>query len=196
VVRCFAAVWPTPDVVLALAALPRPPLDAARWTTESQWHVTLRFFGDLSPADLESAGASLAAVASSLPERPTAQGGPGTRFLGPGLIVWPVAGLETAAEAVEKATASLGQPAPERRFYGHMTIARGRRGADLRRSRQALAPLTMAWPVNSLCLVKSELRPDGARYSDLERFPIQPPSPPEPAGTKSNVHEEKGQRLR
>ncbi len=127
-VRCFVAVWPTPDVVSALAALPRPPLDAARWTTESQWHVTLRFFGDLSPADLESAGAALAAVAGSLPECPTAQGGPGTRFLGPGLIVWPVAGLETAAEAVEKATAGLGQPVPDRRFYGHMTIARGRRG--------------------------------------------------------------------
>jgi RNA 2',3'-cyclic 3'-phosphodiesterase len=175
VVRCFAAVWPAPDVVSALAALPRPPLDAARWTTESQWHVTLRFFGDLSPAELESAGAALATVAGSLAERPTAQGGPGTRFLGPGLIVWPVAGLEKAAEAVEKATAGLGQPVPDRRFYGHTTIARGRRGSDLRRSRQALTPLAMAWPVSSLCLVKSELHPDGARYSDLERCLIEPP---------------------
>jgi 2'-5' RNA ligase len=134
--------------------------------------VTLRFFGDLSPAELDAAGTALATVAGSLPAPPRAEGGPGTRFLGPGLIVWPVAGLETAAEAVEKATASIGQPVPDRRFYGHMTIARGRRGSDLRRSRQALSPLTMAWPVDALCLVKSELHPDGARYSDLGRFPI------------------------
>jgi RNA 2',3'-cyclic 3'-phosphodiesterase len=172
VVRCFAAVWPPNHVVSALSALPRPALDEARWTTQSQWHVTLRFFGELAPVELESAITVLAAVAGSLTDQPTADGGPATRFLGPGLIVWPVDGLQGTAEAVENATAGIGQPVPERRFYGHMTIARGRRGADLRRSRQLLTPLAATWPVSSLSLVQSQLHPEGARYSDLERFTI------------------------
>jgi len=169
-------------VIAALGALPRPPLDGARWSTPNQWHVTLRFFGDLGPAELEGAAAELAAVAASLPIQPTAQGGPGTRFLAPGLIVWPVDGLQTAAAAVEKATASIGEPVPERRFYGHITVARGRRGTDLRRARHVLAPLATSWPVTSLSLVQSQLHPDGARYSDIEQYGIGPtPAGPTPA---------------
>jgi RNA 2',3'-cyclic 3'-phosphodiesterase len=177
VARCFVAVWPSPDVVTALAALPRPAKEGLRWTTESQWHVTLRFFGDLAPAEVTSATAALSVAATSLAELPTAQGGPGTRFLGPGLVVWPVDGLGAAAEVVERATALIGQPVPERRFFGHVTIARGRGGADLRSARHLLTPLAMSWTVNSLSLVQSELHPDGARYRDLDRFPVLPMAP-------------------
>ncbi len=139
--------------------------------------MTLRFFGELAPPELESAITALAAVAGSLTDQTTADGGPVTRFLGPGLIVWPVDGLQGAAKAVESATAGLGQPVPERRFYGHMTIARGRRGTDLRRDRRLLTPLAVSWPVSSLSLVQSQLHPDGARYSDLERLPIGTSTP-------------------
>jgi RNA 2',3'-cyclic 3'-phosphodiesterase len=171
------AVWPPPDVVSALAALPRPSVDGARWTTEDQWHVTLRFFGDLAPAEVSSAMSALASLSGSLPGPLTAQGGPGTRFLGLGLVVWPVEGLQLVAKAVEKATEEIGQPVPERRFYGHMTIARGRRGADLRSARFMLAPLAISWLVTSFSLVQSELHPDGARYRDVERFSISPTTP-------------------
>lgn len=176
-VRCFVAVWPTPAVVSALSALPRPAIDGLRWTTESQWHVTLRFFGDLSPAEVTNATAALSAMAGSWPEQPSANGGPGTCFLGPGLVVWPVEGLQAAAEAVERTTAQIGQPVPGRRFFGHMTMARGRRGADLRPARHVLSPLVASWPVTSLSLVQSELHPDGARYHDVERFSIGPVAP-------------------
>ena len=172
--RCFAAVWPPPEVISALGALPRPRINEARWTTEAQWHVTLRFFGELTPEEAGSVTAALGAVAGSLPGRLTAQGGPATRLLGPGLVVWPVEGLEHAAEAVGTATANFGQPVPERRFYGHITVARARRGADLGPVRHLLRPLAMSWPVTSLSLVQSELHPDGARYRDIETFSLGP----------------------
>ncbi len=149
-------------------------MDGLRWTTESQWHVTLRFFGELSPVEVTTATAALSAVANSWPNQPTAQGGPGTRFLGPGLVVWPVEGLQVVAEAVESATAEIGQPVPGRPFFGHMTMARSRRGADLRGARHLLSSLATSWPVTSLSLVQSELHPDGARYGDLEKFSIRP----------------------
>jgi 2'-5' RNA ligase len=85
--------------------------------------------------------------------------------------VWPVEGFAAAAKAVEAATAAIGQPVPDRRFLGHLTIARGRPGMDLRAQRHLLAPLDMSWAVTSLSLVRSDLHPNGARYSDVATFP-------------------------
>src|SRR3954454_9641892 len=60
--RLFIAVWPPPEVVARMEALPRPAEDGVRWTTPDQWHVTLRFFGSvpsLSPVVTALEGASL-----------------------------------------------------------------------------------------------------------------------------------------
>lgn len=170
--RCFVAVWPAPGVVEALAALPRPDFASARWTTEDQWHVTVRFFGELAPEAISGACTALAAAARSLPGPIIAKGGPGTRFLGPGLLVWPVEGLGGAAAAVAHATTGTGQAVPERPFFGHLTLARARRGADLRQARHLLAPLATSWPVTELSLVESVLHPGGARYRAVENFPL------------------------
>jgi 2'-5' RNA ligase len=179
-VRCFVAVWPDAEVLAALEALGRPALESVRWSTHDQWHVTLRFFGDLAPADVSRALELLAQAAASIPGRAPleAQGGPATRFMGRGLIVWPVHGLAVAAGAVEAATAGIGQPPPDRRFVGHVTIARGRRGADLRSARHLLQPLAASWLVNSLSLVQSELHHDGARYQEIASVPVGAPAAP------------------
>jgi 2'-5' RNA ligase len=176
-VRCFVAVWPSTQVVRALAGLPRPAVERLRWSSEDQWHVTLRFFGELSPAQVDEACRALEPVAGPWPEEVAVQGGPATRFLGPGLIVWPVAGLGPLAGAVAKATARIGQPVPDRPFVGHLTIARGARGTDLRTAPHHLAPLAASWRVTSLSLVRSELDPRGARYRDLRAFPLGVPGP-------------------
>jgi RNA 2',3'-cyclic 3'-phosphodiesterase len=170
--RCFVAVWPTSEVVAALAGLPRPFIDGLRWSGRDQWHVTLRFFGELTASEVGVATEVMMGVAQGWAEPIMAQGGPATRFLGPGLVIWPVEGLRPAAEAVETVTADIGQPVPDRRFLGHLTIARGRRGVDLRRHRDVLVPLAASWPVTTLSLVQSELHPDGARYRELETFVI------------------------
>jgi len=167
-------VWPTAPVLDALAALPRPAVDGVRWSTQDQWHVTLRFFGELGPVDVERARAALALVAGSWPGPFEVLGGPGTRFLGPSLVVWPVEGLASLARAVEQATAGIGRPVPDRRFVGHLTIARGHRGTDLRRLPHLLQALATSWSVSSLSLVESLLSPAGARYRDVDAFPVGP----------------------
>jgi 2'-5' RNA ligase len=138
--------------------------------------VTLRFFGELTPPEVARACDALQQVASCLPTNLVARGGPATRFLGPGLVVWPVEGLAAPAGAVEQATALLGQPPASRRFLGHLTIARGARGTDLRVERQLLAPLTGSWAVTSLSLVASELNVGGARYTEAAAFRVGPAS--------------------
>jgi 2'-5' RNA ligase len=136
--------------------------------------VTLRFFGELSPAQVDEATAALTEVAGALPVDLTARGGPATRFLGPGLLIWPVDGLGPAAAPVARATAHIGQPVADRRFLGHVTIARGARGADLRQAPHLLSPLSASWPVTSLALVHSQLGAGGARYQDICTFPLGP----------------------
>lgn len=176
-VRCFVAVWPPADVLEALAALPRPDIGAARWSTKAQWHVTLRFFGELSGKEVAKATDALARLARATNGPLGARGGPATRFLGPGLVVWPVAGLEGLARAVERSTRRLGKPAPRRPFKGHLTIARARQGADLRSQADLLAPLSCSWEVRSFSLVESHLHPDGARYEDIAVFDLAAPGP-------------------
>ena len=43
--RLFVAVWPPASLTDQLRGLARPQQTGLRWTTEDQWHVTLRFFG-------------------------------------------------------------------------------------------------------------------------------------------------------
>ena len=114
----------------------------------------------------------LARVAGGAGEAPLAEGGPATRFLGPGLLIWPVDGLAHLASEVERLTATVGKPPPSRSFFGHVTLARGRQGLDLRRETQLLTPLALSWTASSLTLVESELHPDGARYRALDEFPF------------------------
>ncbi|HUC14083.1 MAG TPA: hypothetical protein VMS00_06495, partial [Acidimicrobiales bacterium] len=133
---------------------------------------TLRFFGDIDARAVTDASAVLTRVVDASGEAPLADGGPGTRFLGPGLLIWPVEGLAQVANEVERLTATIGKPPPSRSFYGHVTLARGRQGLDLRRATRLLTPLALSWTVTSLTLVESELHPDRARYRVLEEFPF------------------------
>jgi RNA 2',3'-cyclic 3'-phosphodiesterase len=156
VARLFVAVWPPPEVVSLLAALPRYPLAGARWTTEKQWHVTLRFLG---ACDERAAVAALDRVAAS---PCTAVLGPGPRRLGRDVLVVPVAGLDELAAAVAVATDGLGGGG-RFPYRGHLTLARASRGEVPRMD----APVVASWAVDRVALVESQLHPAGARYTTV-----------------------------
>lgn len=160
--RLFVAVWPPDDLVQELTAMRRPEVDGLRWTKAERLHITLRFLGQCDEA--EAAGAlrrvSFAPVTVKL--------GPALRRLGRGVVMLPATGLDGLAAAVTDATGHIGQPPPNRRFTGHMTMARFRRD-----------PPPGVWPphdpptVNAsftashIALVRVE--PSGA-YVNVERF--------------------------
>lgn len=155
------AVWPPADVVASLAAMPRPDVDGLRWTTEDQWHVTLRFLGE---GAVDDAGAALKTVDAPAT---TAVMGPATGRFGRRILHVPVAGLDDVAAAVWSA---LGPE--DRAFNGHLTLARARdrRGVDLRGLCDV--PLAGEWRVDELTLVASHLNPKGARYEVVDRVPL------------------------
>ena len=158
-VRLFVAVRP-PDAVLdAVDALGRPERPDVRWTTRPQWHVTLRFLGEV--ADPGPVAAALDAAPLTGCE---ATLGPAVARLGRGVVMVPVGGVETLAGEVVAATASIGRPPERRPFAGHLTLARVRRGPlrDL-----VGEPVDLRFPVVDVRLVRSHQGRGGARYQDL-----------------------------
>ena len=161
--------WPSDEVVEAIAALPRPPANGVRWTTPSQWHVTLRFYGQVEEAEVEALSYALAGVAGRN-ARCTATVGPEVARFGRGIVQVPVAGLDALAGDTVRSTATFGEPPETRPFAGHLTLARARRGGDVRPLTGA--PIDCSWTVDELTLVRSTTSRDGATYDVLARFPL------------------------
>ena len=158
--RLFVAALPDGPTGEMLRGLPRPDERGVRWVRPEQWHVTLRFIGACSVDAVESRldGAAL--------PRSHARLGPAVEWLGPQLVV-PVAGVDELAAAVHAVTDGIGEP-PRPRFRGHLTIARTRRSAT---STVVGHPVVGSFTVTEVALVRSELTPDGARYTALATYP-------------------------
>lgn len=166
--RLFVAVWPPPSVVEAVAhQVPRPPRPGLRWVPPENWHVTLRFLGR---ADPDEAARALDRLVAGPAE---AVVGPAVTTLGRAVVCLPVAGLDRLAAAVVTATAGVGQPPEDRRFTGHLTLAR-------RKGRAAVptgTPFSARFEVDEVALVASDTRPSGAEYRTLRRWPLTPRPP-------------------
>lgn len=158
--RLFVAVWPPPAVVDLLHGLPRADGPRLRWTTPDQWHITLRFLGDV---DEDDAVHLLAAVDG----RPCAvELGPAVTRLATDLVVAPVHGLDALAAAVWAVHPELGAAPHADGFRGHVTVARQRGGGSTAADGASIAA---SFLVDEIALVRSELHPEGARYTTVTR---------------------------
>src|SRR6476646_3391046 len=120
--RLFVAVWPREPALAQLAALHRPSIDGVRWTTRDQWHVTLRFRGELE--DTAPVERALRQAVMGVGATVATFGAEVTRV---GNMLWaPVDGLTELAGAVVEATKVFGAPQEDRPFRGHITLARQR----------------------------------------------------------------------
>lgn len=171
--RLFVAVIPPQEVLDAIERIPRPHISTVRWTTREQWHVTLRFLGNVE--DQQLAALSLSAVPSLL----NAEGASGVvAVLGPSsawfpgrrILQIPVAGLDDVARATSVATSALTDEDPDP-HSGHLTLARAR-GRARGPAELAGAELSASWPVDGISLVASELGSSGARYTVLQRVSL------------------------
>lgn len=189
--RLFIALEIPPDVLDVITALQDDlkrlvPARAARWTRMEGIHLTLKFLGDTPPGQLESINEALRkAAVGHHPLDLAAQGlgcfpdarRPRVLWLG---LAGDLPRLRMLAESVESHIAPLGFPPEERGFNPHLTLARTSREA----SRQEIAGLAdlvsnhdagqiAAWRAESISLMKSELRPDGARYTRMTHVQLE-----------------------
>jgi len=70
------------------------------------------------------------------------------------------------------ATATVGEPPGDRRFSGHITLARPRGRARVRMGPLTGTPLAAEWPVDEVTLVASTTLADGARYEIVDRLAV------------------------
>lgn len=172
--RLFVAVWPPPDVMDALAGIARPERKGLRWTTPDQWHVTLRFLGNLDASAERSVRSALASV--DWPAIGPAQltVGPQPVRLGRGVWVLPVEGADQLASATARAVCEAGVdlPAPDRgrTFNGHITLARAKAPPAMKGL--PATPITAAWTATDVTLVSSTLAPTGARYEIVDSWSL------------------------
>jgi 2'-5' RNA ligase len=84
-------------------------------------------------------------------------------------VMWPSDREATHAAAAARHS---GIEVEDRRFHPHLTIARGRAGADLRQWVKALASYAgPPWPMDRVSLVRSKVGPRPS-YTELESWPI------------------------
>jgi 2'-5' RNA ligase len=165
--RLFVGVCPPERVLDALERVDRPKRDGVRWTRRDQWHVTLRFLGEVADPDPVAAALDVAPLHGC-----EAQLGPEVEALGRHVICLPVAGLDELAQAVEQATAGFGQPPDDRSFRGHLTLARLRRRA--RPTGLAGQAFEDRFRVTDVRLIRSHQDAGGSRYEDLHVVPLVP----------------------
>jgi 2'-5' RNA ligase len=150
----------------------RGRLQGASWARPEGIHLTLRFLGPARPAVLDEMKPRLRAAASRCaPAAPLVAGLGLFPERGRARVLWigialPPAVLALQAECESLAVAAGFAPEP-RCFRPHLTLARWRAGAP--RPELPASDLGPA-SLRQLALYSSELRPDGARYTPLERF--------------------------
>lgn len=162
--RLFLAVFPPVEVMDLLGGLERPEVEGVRWTGREQWHITLRFLGEAEQGEAEDSLQGFRGPVS------TVQLGPASRRLGARVLVLPADGLSELAAEVRARTAALGQPQDRRDFTGHLTLARARKRVP---GIVVGLPFDAQFQATELCLVSSQLHPDGARYSRLSYWPLE-----------------------
>jgi RNA 2',3'-cyclic 3'-phosphodiesterase len=163
--RAFVAVEVPDDVAEVVAALDRPVFDGVRWTSRGQWHVTLRFLGEITRASgvVEPLEREMRETAA-----PEATLGPVTAwFPGRHVLQVPVRGLDDLAAHTRAALHGQGKPLDEAlAFNGHLTLARVR-GPRPGPARLAGTPVSASWTVRAVHLMESTLGPGGARYTQV-----------------------------
>ena len=161
---------------------PLAPQSAARWTRPDQFHLTLRFLGDVPVAGLEKLKESVNAVCRSA--RPLQLRAEGAGFFpsphSP-RVVW--VGIDDQAgllvdlqKRIETAVRPFTAEPGEKNFSGHATLGRLKnlKPPDARK----LAALAQTakdrtfgeWTADEIEIIRSELSPLGARHTSLAAF--------------------------
>jgi len=186
--RLFVALEPPPPLVGALetvyAALSQCQLPV-RWVKPAGIHLTLSFLGDVMAErvpELKSQLTWAAGASRPLLLRPAGLGAfpnprvPRTLWLGLQGELEPLTSLQGA---VANAMEVLGFPRERRRFSPHLTLGRVReslRPGDFDRVQRVVAECPpfdhLEWHATEVSLIQSVLKPSGAEYTVLGRFPL------------------------
>jgi RNA 2',3'-cyclic 3'-phosphodiesterase len=198
-IRAFAAADVGPDIREAL----RPVMERlrrlgtpVRWVAEPNWHLTVKFLGDVDSHQLGGIGQAVQGAAAEVPAFEMSLCGlhafPPERT--PRIIAADVTtgaeGLRALHAKLDSRLQALGVAAEARAFLAHLTLGRVQGKGDLERLWKVVAEHAQddfgTVTVDEIVLFQSELRPEGARYTTLVTAklgsggggPVEPEAPP------------------
>jgi 2'-5' RNA ligase len=190
-IRSFIAIELTEDMLGALVAV-RKALQSEVWIDDVRWvrpagiHLTLKFLGDVPSQRISAIEHELGeAVRGVAPFAVTAQGlGVFPNWRRP-RVIWIGLGGETDMLGrlqlqIEDAMAGLGFEPEQRRFHPHFTLGRVNQHASTSFQRR-LGEELESYEVNQIgemlvdevSLMRSQLNPKGAIYTQLAAFPLE-----------------------
>ena len=179
--RVFVALPIPAPTSVALAALIDDRLGKFRWNHPDQFHLTLRFVGEVDEALRNAIDAKLQQIVvepfilpveglSVFPQR----GQPQVVFAAVGRAHTRLFQLQ---HRVEEALAGLGLPLELRAFSPHITLARTSRCSPgmvnefVKRHRDFSAP---PWKVEKFCLYKTQITHFGSQYLPVGDYALRP----------------------
>jgi 2'-5' RNA ligase len=157
-----------------------------RWVAPSGIHLTLRFLGSVRAEQVDGLADAMTTAALTVEPFDLVLDGLGTfPPRRPPSVVWAglggdLAPLATLQSALEAGVVERGMAPETRAFHPHLTLARVRE----RIGREGVTSLVERlgatkgfdeppFPVGELSLIRSELRPEGARYTRLAAAPLR-----------------------
>lgn len=159
-----------------------------RWTTRDQFHLTMRFLGNVDAPRVDGLTQAIRGACQGFAPLPLRAEGVG--FFPDGRfprVVW--VGVHDSQDqllalqrAVQDATRDFTTEKPEGKFTGHVTLGRikGIRRPEtdsLCKAASALAERLLGeWPASEVELIRSRLSPSGAQYQTLVAVPLVPQS--------------------
>lgn len=174
--RLFVAVRPPSPIRLQLLDL-MEGVRGVRWQDEDQFHLTLRFIGEVERHQAEDIAAALGTIHQ--PRFDLSLSGLGTFGKGrQATTLWagvaPHEPLKALHKKVDQALSRVGIPPDHRAYSPHITLARLKPSTGpidvLMQGAGSLA--SPPFTVDSFCLFESMLSAAGAIHSVVERYPL------------------------
>jgi len=188
-VRAFIAIALEPGLTVELEKIQRQfqsrlSHDAVRWARPEQLHLTLRFLGNVSRAQLADLTAGLDRAPAGIAPFQLALEGAGCfpNMKNP-RVVWigingELDSLRRLQIHIERVTSGFGDQTEKRPFQAHLTIGRVKAQGKQTQALGALlehasVPCLGHWTVRQFHLMQSELSGQGARYTALATVALE-----------------------
>ncbi|MEM7170802.1 MAG: RNA 2',3'-cyclic phosphodiesterase [Pseudomonadota bacterium] len=156
-------------------------LPGARWVVPENYHLTLRFIGEVGRhdgADIDSVLSGIAPPAFDLQLHGLGQFGDRRSLRALWAGVRSSEGLAHLQAKVEQGVQRSGQPPETRKFKPHVTLARFKQHPGERLAAyltQNALFTSQVFQVSEFCLFSSQLGSEGAVYHPEAHYPLRPP---------------------
>jgi RNA 2',3'-cyclic 3'-phosphodiesterase len=160
------------------------PVGSVRWVGSENFHLTVRFFGDLDRKALSKATGVVESLEGEIPAIPVRLG-PVSAFPSPSRpqTVWVAVDseegrLDALAALIDRRIREAGFGPADKPWRSHLTLGRVNREGVVRPPAGWSGGLTGDAgdsTIGTIALMQSELRPQGPRYTPLRTVSASPP---------------------